>query len=118
MMAVEDHLLFGKFDFAFEPLETQGEATRNNMYRIKWYDTVLARPPISVLRFRKKVKSPQPDYELLKAHYCVAEILAVSGIGVKIDKLEDMAQLDAEDINPDGSTDLASILGARMLTGI
>ncbi len=57
-----------------------------------------------------------PNSDFFKLHYQVAKILNVSGIG---DKIEEACRKSynqtPSNIAPDGSTDLESILGARMV---
>lgn len=58
---------------------------------------------------------PLPNREYLLVHFRIAEILDVSGVGKKIEDALDEGLLDAENMKPDGSTDIGSILSRKML---
>jgi hypothetical protein len=57
---------------------------------------------------------PLPSPILLRAHYAIAKILQVSGVGDKIDILIYESGFD-RNIEPDGSSDIMSIIGRRLL---
>jgi hypothetical protein len=58
---------------------------------------------------------PPPNDKFLFLHFRIAEILAVSGVGEKIEAALNESCLDIDNIRPDGSTDIESILSGKML---
>ncbi len=61
---------------------------------------------------------PLPDPTYLWVHYRIAEILEVSGIGRKIEDAWEQETWDPENIDPNGSTEIGSIMARKMLMGI
>lgn len=61
---------------------------------------------------------PLPEPEFFRAHYEIAKILDTTGIGVKIEAEINASYYDPENLSPDGSTDLASILKRKMLLNV
>lgn len=59
-----------------------------------------------------------PDAEFLKVHWRIAQMLDVSGIGREVEQELDAAELDPDNMSPDGSTDIAPIIRRRMLMNI
>ncbi|KAK0710148.1 hypothetical protein B0T26DRAFT_724201 [Lasiosphaeria miniovina] len=105
------HEEFGCFNLALEPLG-------NDRYQVHWLICEgISIPPI--ITFTSNDPSvPLPDPKYLWCHFRVAEILEVSGIGQKITDTMDSEAWDPENIDPNGSTDIGSILSRKMLTGI
>ncbi|KAH0420174.1 hypothetical protein CcaCcLH18_14149 [Colletotrichum camelliae] len=58
---------------------------------------------------------PLPEPEFFRADYQIASILDASGIGAKIRREIYASDRDPENLNPDGSTDLGSIIKRKML---
>jgi hypothetical protein len=56
-----------------------------------------------------------PDSDFLAAHLAIANILAVSGIGAKIDHYLSQYELNDGSIERDGSTDLGSMISWRLM---
>ncbi|KAF3806886.1 hypothetical protein GCG54_00007136 [Colletotrichum gloeosporioides] len=61
---------------------------------------------------------PLPEPEFFRAHYQIAKILDATGIGVNIEAEINASYYDPENLSPDGSTDLGSILKRKMLLNI
>ena len=59
------------------------------------------------------MESPDPDF--LAAHLAIANILAVSGIGAKIDHYLSQYELNDGNVEHDGSTDLGSMISWRLM---
>lgn len=60
---------------------------------------------------------PLPSPVLIRAHYIIAKILNVSGIGEMIDRLLSESEFDSH-VKSNGSTDLASIICQRLLMSV
>lgn len=99
---------------------TQKQHGDGNTYRVHAFAGEPHVPSTITLRSNEPAVSlPRP--ELLRAHFAVASILQVSGLGARI-----WAALDTEfwedaahgPTAADGSTDLAALVGRRMLIGI
>ena len=63
---------------------------------------------------------PTPHQDLLRAHFAVASILAVSGVGARINKyLEEVSWENVHgQTKSDGSTPLAELVKKKLLIGI
>lgn len=61
---------------------------------------------------------PLPDPDYLSTHCRIAEILEASGLGWKIEQSLDMAGGQCGVVDPNGSTDLGSIISRRLLLDI
>jgi hypothetical protein len=61
---------------------------------------------------------PLPDREYFKLHHRIGQILEVSGIGLEIEREIDMAEWDAENVHPSGSTDIGVSVSRRMLINV
>ena len=59
---------------------------------------------------------PLPDDDYLVVHCRVAEILEVSGLWRKFDDALEDGRWDPENVDPNGFTDLGSIISRKMLT--
>jgi hypothetical protein len=90
-----------------------------NTYRVDFFtptepawSVFCSRPTITFNAADSSV--PLPDPTLLQSHYAIAKILQVSGIGDKIDTLIYESSFDWN-IEPDGSSDIASMISRRLL---
>lgn len=61
---------------------------------------------------------PLPEPEFFNVHHRIAKILDASGIGARIEAEIEDSQMDPENLRPDGSTDLGSILRRKMLINV
>ena len=71
-----------------------------------------------IVKFPGTTRTPNPSPALLETHYIIASILRVSGIGEMVDRLIRESDMDDDMINPNGSTDLASIISRQLLIGL
>ena len=58
---------------------------------------------------------PMPDPEYFKVHYIISQILEVSGLGWEIDTFLEATAEAAENLDPNGSSDLGLLLSQKML---
>ncbi|KZL85526.1 hypothetical protein CI238_04621 [Colletotrichum incanum] len=109
----DSHLL------AFNPL-----SGRPNRYEIKYIQgwPLVVRPPQGHQEVMTLASSdhnfPLPEPESFRVHYQIANILHVSGIRAEIEAETEASWSDPENLNPDGSTDLGSILHRKMLMNV
>lgn len=61
---------------------------------------------------------PMPDPAFLRVHFQVAQILAVSGIGHRIEEACEEESRGPANLAPDGSTDIERVLNLKMLLHI
>ncbi|KAH9232599.1 hypothetical protein K456DRAFT_1725902 [Colletotrichum gloeosporioides 23] len=109
----DDHRL------AFNPIEG-----KINKYEIKNLQGApfAVKPPqghrevMTLVSFDNRYPLPEPEF--FRAHYEIAKILDTTGIGVKIEAEINASYHDPENLSPDGSTDLASILKRKMLLNV
>ncbi|KAK3940786.1 hypothetical protein QBC46DRAFT_312764 [Diplogelasinospora grovesii] len=106
------HREFGDFNLALEPLG-------NNRYRVCWMTSPgnYGVPEIITLT-SNDLSIPLPDPKYLWVHFRIAEVLEVSGVGKTIADALEKEAWDPENIEPNGSSDIGSILSRKMLTGI
>ncbi|KAK2031339.1 hypothetical protein LX32DRAFT_681176 [Colletotrichum zoysiae] len=115
--AIDVHLEFDRHRLAFLP--RQG---RPHTYAVKQLNKFpLPAPPghedvMTLVSSNDAFPLPDPDY--LWVHYQITQILAVSGIGAKIEAEIKASQEDPTTPNPDGSTDLGAIVCRKMLIDI
>ncbi|CCF34950.1 hypothetical protein CH063_06849, partial [Colletotrichum higginsianum] len=115
--AIGVHATFDGYFIAFDPLPQQ-----MHRYEIKWFTPWPiggATPPQGhqdvMTLSSKDPRYPLPDPEFFRAHCQVSAILEASGIGHLIDAELGAAEEDPENLDPNGSTDVGSILRRRML---
>ncbi|KAK1724678.1 uncharacterized protein BDZ83DRAFT_622198 [Colletotrichum acutatum] len=58
---------------------------------------------------------PLPEPDFFNVHHRIANILDARGIGARIEAKIEASQSDPENLSPDGTTDLGSILRRKML---
>lgn len=90
-----------------------------NRYRVHWLIVPCGVPgsrlPDIITLTSNGTDVPPPNDKFLFLHFRIAEILAVSGVGEKIEAALNESCLDVDSIRPDGSTDIGSILSRKML---
>ncbi|KAK5654003.1 hypothetical protein OQA88_7680 [Cercophora sp. LCS_1] len=108
------HDTFGDFELTFWPQENAPHS----------YETTIMVPQFgmesklgsSLIHLEQHdADIPMPDPEYFKVHHIISQILEVSGLGREIDKLLEAAAEAAENIDPNGSSDLGLLLSQRML---
>ncbi|KAI3543660.1 hypothetical protein CABS01_01720 [Colletotrichum abscissum] len=113
------HELYDSHRLAFDPIQN-----RPNEYRIVVLSRspLLNKPPQGHREIMTLISSdnsiPLPEPEFFKVHHRIAKILDVSGIGARIEAEIEDSQSDPENLSPDGSTDLESILFRKMLINV
>jgi len=142
-LATMVHENFGRFDFALEALDTvwfqvsirelafqlAGLYTNHSpiiqggdKYRLHWLveGFVLADLiPKHIITLEQHDPSvPMPDPAFLRVHFQVAQILAVSGIGRRVEEACEAEYYVPANLAPDGSTDIESVLNLKMLLHI
>ncbi|KAM0437515.1 hypothetical protein ACHAPT_001879 [Fusarium lateritium] len=112
------HEDFGQYKLAFWP------TGKENKYKAEWFTPwpgAQRAPGTTDLIMELKSSDPSvpmPSPEYFKVHHRIAQILEVSGIGHAVEEELDAATFDPENMSPDGSTDIASIIRRKMLMDI
>jgi hypothetical protein len=111
------HSDFNSHDLAFAPIRDKPNTYHLHTFKSQTLVSVDSMGPNKVITLRSFDESvPLPDPDFLDARFRIAQILDVSGIGVKIDYyLYQATEEDPTIINPDGSTDLGNIIRHQLL---
>ncbi|KAK1654590.1 hypothetical protein BDP81DRAFT_457409 [Colletotrichum phormii] len=111
------HKAYNSHDLAFKPLPGQP-----NKYEIDnmsgWSLTPLRdnQDVMSLVSSDDDIPLPEPEFFMV--HRRVAKVLKISGIRARIEAEIKASSLDPEELNPDGSTDVGSILRRKMLLDV
>ncbi|KAJ0321854.1 hypothetical protein COL5a_009038 [Colletotrichum fioriniae] len=113
------HLHYDSHWLAFDPIP--GRPNKYEIHQMSGWP-VSHQPPEGHRKVMTLVSSdnsiPLPKPEFFRVHYRIAKILYVSGIGARIEAEIEDSQSDPENLSPDGSTDLESILFRKMLINV
>ncbi|PNP59324.1 hypothetical protein THARTR1_00814 [Trichoderma harzianum] len=113
---MEAHYDFDAFRIALEPMNGIHQYRIHNLNKNTLVSRLL---PTSVIFSQSDPAVAMPDPNLLRLHYQVSMILQESGIRERYERtMRENGDNLIEDIQPDGSTDLGSILSNKLLTDI
>jgi hypothetical protein len=131
-LSVSMHRSFEKFRLALEPMVSRDIQTfivgkllltcnwfqdDDDYYKVHVFETVgSVKLPEYITLTSKEKDVALPNRDIIRAHFSIAKILQVSGIGLKIDQYWE--RWVPSYAATDGSTDLGMMLSRKLLIGI